>query len=257
MSRSDLPPLRAGRSSTRLATARATPRKAAAGKKPKALAKRSQAASRDALAARRTGWQKNPQAVAKRLVTAFDLILHRDGFEALTADSVVREARVGKSALYNYFGGLAGLAREWGQSRQLVPAPEEIIGGAPVEFSQRDLAGQFIHNLQGYAQALKARPTMLQVMAYELFGSNDITRALGELRDRMGTQLRSYFPSASETESADAIAVSVVMVAALNYLLLRAASGQAYYGMHLERPEEWAKVQTMMERIVRRMLAKV
>lgn len=213
-------------------------------------------AARKKAAPRRSGWQKDPEGVSRRLVAAFDRIVHRDGFSELTADRVVREARVGKSALYNYFGGLAGLAREWGRSRQLVPAPEEIVGGAPVEFHKRDLADQFVHNLQGYAQALRARPTMLQVMAYELFGSNDITKALGELRDRMGTELRTYFPSAGETDSEDAVAVSVVMVAALNYLLLRAESGQAYYGMRLDRPDDWARVQGMMERIVKGMLTK-
>jgi AcrR family transcriptional regulator len=226
------------------------PRKKAAAAKPRTPSRNKEAASR------RSGWQKDPEGVSKRLVAAFDRIVHGEGFAALTADHVVRVAGVGKSALYNYFGGLAGLAREWGRSRQLVPTPEEIIGGAPVEFHKRDLADQFIHNLQGYAQALRARPTMLQVMAYELFGSNDITKALGELRDRMGIQLRTYFPSAVDTDSEDAIAVSVVMVAALNYMMLRAESGQAYYGMRLERPEEWAKVQAMMERIVKRMLTK-
>ncbi len=203
----------------------------------------------------RSSWQKDPEGVSRRLVAAFDRIVQRDGFEALNADRVVREARVGKSALYNYFGGLAGLTREWGRTRQLLPAPEEIVGGAPVQFSQKDLASQFNHNLLGYAQALKTRPTMLQVMAFELFGSNDITSALGELRERMGAQLRSYFPSAGETGSEDAAAVSVVMVAALNYLLLRAASGQAYFGMRLDRTEDWDKVQAMIERIVNRTLA--
>lgn len=211
---------------------------------------------RGPITTRRTGWQKDPKGVAKRLVDAFDRIVHRDGFEALTAERVLREARVGKSALYNYFGGLAGLARAWGSSRQLVPAPGEIIGGAPVEFHKQDLAGQFIHNLQGYAQALRARPTMLQVMSYELFGSNDITQALGELRDRMGAQLRTYFPSGTETDSEDAVAVSVLMVAALNYLMLRAESRLSYYGMRLDKAEDWAKVQTMIERIVRGMLGK-
>jgi AcrR family transcriptional regulator len=225
------------------------PRKKAAATKVRAPARNKPTAPR------RSGWQKDPQGVAKRLVAAFDRIVRREGFATLTVDHVVREAGVGKSALYNYFGGVAGLAREWGRSTQLVPSPEEIIGGAPVEFKKRDLASQFNHNLQGYAQALRARPTMLQVMAYELFGSNDITKALGELRDRMGTQLRTYFPSSVDTESEDAIAVSVVMVAALNYLMLRAASGQAYYGMRLDRADDWAKVQAMMERIVNRMLA--
>lgn len=254
MSRGELPGAREARAPKRgkVAAPAEKPPGVRAARRPAAA----KAKTRPSAVVRRSGWQKDPEGVSKRLVAAFDRILHRDGFEALTADRVVREARVGKSALYNYFGGLAGLAREWGRSRQLVPAPEEIIGGAPVEFSKQDLATQFIHNLQGYAQALKARPTMLEVMAFELFGSNDITRALGELRDRMGTQLRNFFPSESDTDSDDAIAVSVVMVAALNYLLLRAASGQAYYGMRLERPEDWARVEAMMARIVRRMLAK-
>ena len=210
--------------------------------------------ARPASNARRSGWQKDPEGVSKRLIDAFDRIVHRDGFEALTAERALREAKVGKSALYNYFGGLAGLARAWGRSRHLVPTPAELIGGAPVQFSQKDLAGQYIHNLHGYAQALRARPTMLQVMSYELFGSNDITMALGELRDRMGSQLRSYFPSDAETDSEDAVAVSILMVAALNYLMLRAESHLSYFGMRLDRADDWARVQQMVDRVVRGML---
>jgi AcrR family transcriptional regulator len=188
----------------------------------------------------------------RRLVAAFDRVWTRDGIQGLGVNAVLKEAGVGKALLYRYFGDFAGLAKAWARTESFLPAPAFAAAehGADIDASERH-----VRLALGYAAALRSRPKTREMLAVELLRASPITAALDEMRARFGREMRGYVLASGATESEDAFAVSFFVTAALTYLAMRADHVPDYYGLKLDRAEDWQRVEKMLRRIVGRVLA--
>ena len=95
------------------------------------------------------------QATEQRIIKAFEKVLRRDGAEKLGVNAIIKEAGVGKGLLYDYFGGLEGLAEAWVKNTDFVPSMEDIVGEPLETFREKSTAeciGQIHVN---YATMLK------------------------------------------------------------------------------------------------------
>ena len=70
------------------------------------------------------------------IIDAFARLLVRDGVAGIGVNALVKEAGVGKKPLYDYFGGLDGVAVEWVRRRGIWPPLEEIVGEPLEDFRQ-------------------------------------------------------------------------------------------------------------------------
>lgn len=60
---------------------------------------------------------RNKERTKGNLITALGQILKRDGFFGLSISRVSEESKVDRRLIYDYFGGLEGLVREYLNSK--------------------------------------------------------------------------------------------------------------------------------------------
>lgn len=185
----------------------------------------------------------------RRLVAAFDRVWSRDGIQGLGVNAVLKEAGVGKALLYRYFGDFVGLARAWAQGESFLPSPPALVQGAEPDRRRPQVAVAI-----AYAQALRARPKTRELLIVELLRTSPVTSALDDMRARFGREMRSFVTAAGAPEGEDAFALSFFVTAAMTYLALRADSVPDYYGLRLDRDADWARIESMLERLTTRVL---
>lgn len=187
----------------------------------------------------------------KRLVMAFDRVWTRDGIQGLGVNAVLKEAGVGKALLYRYFGDFVGLARAWAEGETFLPKPirEQALAQTQAQPSSGRSRRPQVAAAIGYAQALRARPKIRELLIVELLRSSPVTDALDDLRARFGREMRELAAGAGAVESEDAYAFSFFATAAMTYLALRAEAVPDYYGLKLDREESWQRIEQMLERL--------
>ena len=76
-------------------------------------------------------------------------MLQRHGIQGVGINQVVKEAGVGKWLLYEYFGGLQGLATAWAKNTDFLPTDSEIAGTDDADsYARRSTAEQLAGNYQ-------------------------------------------------------------------------------------------------------------
>lgn len=198
----------------------------------------------------------------RRLVAAFDRVWTRDGIQGLGVNAVLKEAGVGKALLYRYFGDFVGLARAWAQGETFLPRPA-ATADAPAQLTApagdaaaagRDAVVRHVASAMAYAQALRRRPKTRELLAIELLGSSPLTQALDGMRAQFGREMRQYVMASGAGEGEDAFALSFFVTAAMTYLAMRADHVPHYYGLRLDRDEDWQKVERMLQLVATRVL---
>lgn len=206
----------------------------------------------------------------RRLIAAFDRVWTRDGIQGLGVNAVLKEAGVGKALLYRYFGDFVGLARAWAQGETFLPRPSGPAdpgggGGSAVpgssgagvgsaDAAQEDAVGRHVESAMAYAQALRRRPKTRELLAIELLGSSPLTQALDGMRAQFGREMRQFVMASGAAKGEDAFALSFFVTAAMTYLAMRADHVPHYYGLKLDRDEDWPKIERMLRLVAERVL---
>jgi len=198
---------------------------------------------------RRARRKLDREETERRLVAAFDRVWSRDGIQGLGVNAVLKEAGVGKSLLYRYFGDFVGLARAWAQGETFLPSPPALVGGVEPDRRRPQVAVAI-----AYAQALRARPKTRELLIVELLRTSPVTTALDDMRARFGREMRSFVTAAGAPDGEDAFALSFFVTAAMTYLALRADAVPDYYGLRLDRDADWTRIEQMLERLTTRVL---
>ncbi len=203
---------------------------------------------------KKKAWRRDRAGKEQKLIAAFDRILQRHGIQGIGVNEVVKEAGVGKWLLYEYFGGLQGLAAAWARNTDFLPTDEEIGGGDAEAYARQSTAEQLAGNYQRFARALRRRPRTLEILANELTQPTALTRTLESVRSEYGRGLTRFFTRPEEYASDEAVALQVLLYAAVNYLALRARTSPRYLHLELDSEEGWAAIDHMIELVAHRVL---
>ncbi len=196
----------------------------------------------------------NREDSERRLIAAFDKVWSRDGIQGLGVNAVLKEAGVGKALLYRYFGDFVGLARAWSRGETFLPRPDRARTDAEAAHGTSKSAvssasERHVASVMAYVHALRARPKTRELLIYELLGSSPLTTALDEMRQQFGREMREFVMASGATEGENAYALSFFITAAMTYLAMRADTQPEYYGLHLNRPADWQRVEAMLSRV--------
>jgi AcrR family transcriptional regulator len=199
-------------------------------------------------------WLRDRDGKERALIAAFDRLVQEEGAHRVTVNAVVKRAGVGKSLLYDYFGGLGGLAAAWARSADFLPGDAEIMGEDPAAYARLTTREQLTRNYRRFAAALRARPRTLSILASELVAPTEATRALDAVRARYGRGLTRYFSRPAEYARREVVALQVVLYAAVTYLALRSRTAPRYFDLRLDRDADWRKVEDMLALVIGRLL---
>jgi AcrR family transcriptional regulator len=192
---------------------------------------------------------RDAEATRGRILAAVGSLLVREGFGALGVNSVAREAGVDKVLIYRYFGGMDELLETWGRGSDFWPSVEEILGPEPEQAPAQLAAGM----LKRHLQALRTRPHTLEVLAWEARGDHPLTRILATIREERSEALLVSLPKSFRAPGVDMAAISAVLGAGLQYLLLRSRSVEVYSGVAIGSPEGWQRLEAALDDLCQRL----
>lgn len=193
---------------------------------------------------------RDAEATRDRILAAVGRLLVREGFGALGVNAVAREAQVDKVLIYRYFGGIDPLLEAWGSASDFWPSVEEILGDGP-EAEPGDFAAGM---LSRHIEALRARPHTLEVMAWEAVTRHPLTRILDRIRETRSQQLMEALPPGLRESALDLPAISALLGAGMQHLLLRSRTVETFNGVPIARPEGWSRIESALQTLCRALL---
>ena len=180
----------------------------------------------------------------RQLIEAVGRVLARDGFERCGVNAVAREAGLDKVLIYRYFAGMPGLLNAYGESNTFWPSVDEILGANRSALTL-PLGERLEMILDALLDALRSRPETLAIMAWELVQRNPLTDMLAEVREKWGRELiaiSAFDADAQGQLGEDGIALTNLVFAGIQYLLLRARTVADYGGLALNSDEGWQRI---------------
>ncbi|MFN7176456.1 MAG: TetR/AcrR family transcriptional regulator [Thermaurantiacus sp.] len=203
--------------------------------------------------AKRAGRQRaRRRATEDSILDAFDRLLERGGVSALGVNALVKEAGVGKKQLYDYFGGLAGVAGCWVRQRTVWHSLEDIIGEPWERFAARPPGEKLRHVNACYAESLRRNPRLCELLAGEFLRSEEVKAAVDHVRQLVREDFERVIASDPALRHPDMAALNLVAYTCATYLGLRAHHQPVFFGFDLSSETAWVTVMHMVDRTLAR-----
>jgi AcrR family transcriptional regulator len=185
-------------------------------------------------------------ATEARILGAVGVVLAREGFAAIGVNSIAREAGVDKVLIYRYWGGLPELLRAWGASGRFWPTVDELLAPDAAAFLALPLAERYARFFEHFVDALRARPLTLEILAAEVVDRNELTAILEAERESWGHDAVRVLGGPAFAAREGARAQTLLLVAGVQYLLLRARRIRIFGGLDLHSDDGWAEIKAAL-----------
>lgn len=190
------------------------------------------------------------EATEAQIIDAFHRVVAREGLRNVRVNDVIKEARIGKGLLYNYFGGLPGLVKAWGEKYKIWPDHEELIGGAAPSGTPTDAAEQLKQMVVNHANSLKKHPIRIELLAEQFLKPTAISDALSHVRAQLGKEHQAVFAQTHILDDEDHHSLAIILMAAASYLSMRSAHALQYMGEDIASEEGWSILLKRFERLI-------
>lgn len=198
--------------------------------------------------------ERNRDETSARLLAAVGEVLARDGFAALGVNAVAKQAGVDKVLIYRYFGGLPELIQAWGESGRFWPGVDELVGPDRAAFLQLPLADRYARFFEHFIDGLRARPLTLEIMAAELTERNELTAILETERESWGAEAARLLGDDVWEQRPALRGVTLLMVAGVQYLLVRSRTIRLFGGLDIRSDRDWATLKASVRELATMLL---
>jgi len=181
----------------------------------------------------------------QRILDAVGQLLLEQGYPAVGVNAIARRAGCDKVLIYRYFGGLEELLLAFAETTELWWEVNEIILEQAEQCAEIALPDYLKTLLDRYVKALEARPLALEIMAWEMSASNNLTSALARTRSERGMELVKRIRAYYHQPNIDIGGILGVFGAAINYLVIRTRRQSQQY-----KTEEWWRLQQTIEKLL-------
>jgi len=198
-------------------------------------------------------------ATEERILTAVGEVLARDGFGALGVNTIARQAGVDKVLIYRYFGGLPELLRSWGASGRFWPRVDELLGsdacGDATLLASMPPAERYAIFFDRFIDAMRARPLTLEILAAETVERNELTAILEAEREQWGADVEALFGGDALRQRPQLRGVTLLLVAGVQYLLVRSRKVRVFSGLDLGSDADWAALKASVRAMAQTVFA--
>ncbi len=176
-----------------------------------------------------------------RIVAAVGRMIVRDGLAAIGVNALAREAGCDKVLIYRYFGDLEGVYSAYATQSDFWWSVDELTRGIDPKRTPAAEAMKTI--LRRHAEALRARPVTLALLAAELADRTPLVVALEAVRERRALELSAWIGRHySLPASLDVEAVGMLVGVAINYLCVRARTIHVMNGVKIKTDRDWERI---------------
>jgi AcrR family transcriptional regulator len=185
---------------------------------------------------------RDRELTEQRLIETVGRLLARSGFTALGVNALAREAGVDKVLIYRYFDGLPNLLKAYCERGDFWPTAAEVLQPDAATLRAAPLATRTATIVVNLLDALRRRPQTIEILAWEVVERNILTDTLAAIRERWSRDVTELvLPDAAE-DRADFLALANLLVAGIQYLLIRSRTTPVYGGIPLRTDEGWARI---------------
>jgi AcrR family transcriptional regulator len=190
-----------------------------------------------------------------RIVAAVGEVLAREGFGGIGVNAVARQAGVDKVLIYRYFGGLPQLLQAYGESGAFWPRVDELLGPDREAVLALPLAERYAVFMARFIDALRDRPLTLEILAGEVVERNELTAILETEREQWGEEATRVLGGAAFAQRPEMRGLTLLLVAGVQYLLVRARKIRLFGGIDLRSDAGWDELKASVAAMARQMLA--
>jgi len=188
----------------------------------------------------------------KKFLTAVGLILKKEGFTGLNVSKVATKANLDRKLIYEYFGGLEGLVREYLNNHDYWSAntahTEEIIKTSKDDFG-KITAYQL---LEDQLDSLIENEEIRRIISWGVTQSSKALKELNEKREQFGEQFFSevtdgYF----KDKDKNIRPVTALLVGGIYYMTLIAHTNDGLIcGIDIRKKEAQAEIKRTLKQII-------
>jgi Transcriptional regulator len=191
---------------------------------------------------------RNRASTEARILTAAEQVLVERGFGQLNVQTAAEGAGCDRKLVYRYFDGLDGLiARLAAEADQRLRARLDRVS-TPEDISSRDFTRIAV---QTWLHAIRNEPLTLALMAWGWVEDSPQIRALEADRARvLQDWMRARRPRLRAAPTADTVALTVVLTAAVQGLALADRARGGFSGLELNETG-WARIEAALDRLTR------
>lgn len=183
---------------------------------------------------------RDRSATEERILAAVGEVLAAEGFGGIGVNAIAKQAGVDKVLIYRYFGGLPELLRTWGASGRFWPRVQDLLGDDPGAFHALPAAERYTRFFEHFVAELRQRPITLEILVAELNERNELTAILETEREQWGEEAARVLGGAEWAERPMLRGLTLLLVAGVQHLLLRARRLRVFGGFDLASDADWA-----------------
>ncbi|PJJ84434.1 TetR/AcrR family transcriptional regulator [Mucilaginibacter auburnensis] len=181
---------------------------------------------------------RNKERTKATLINALGKILKKKGFAGLSASSVAGEAKVDRRLIYDYFGDLEGLVKEYLNNKdywKMEPEDVESIVRAAREDAGKALAYGV---LQDQLDSLIGNEEMRRIITWGLSEKSAMLKELDLKRENVGEMVLSeVFDKRFADSKVNFRAVYALLMGGVYYLTLHAKMQEnTFCGIDIQQP---------------------
>ena len=195
---------------------------------------------------------RNKERTKENLISALGEILKKDGFSGLNISRVAEKAKVDRRLIYDYFGSLEGLVKEYLNTNDYWKmSPEEV--GDIVETSKADAGKTLAYNvLENQFDSLIKNEEMRRIITWGRSEKLPILKALDLKREDIGNQVLSeVFDKHFKGSDKNFRALYALLMGGVYYLTLHAKMQEnPFCGVDLQQPSGQEEIKKALKQFI-------
>lgn len=195
---------------------------------------------------------RNKERTKLKLLTSVGSILKKDGFTGLNVSNVAKKANVHRKLIYDYFGGMENLVKEYLNSKDFFKVSLDQIDEI-IEASKDDFGKKMSYTLLEHQfDSLMENEEMRKIINWGLSENLKPLVELNRERERLGEEFFSRITDDHfKDKDKNVRAIEGILVAGIYYLTLQAKmSGETMCGIDINTAEGKAEIKKALKQIV-------
>ncbi len=192
---------------------------------------------------------RNKVKTKQKLRDAVGRLIVKNGFTGLGVNAVAREAGVDKVLIYRYFGDLNGLISSYLEEKDFFSRQENFETEGISPSGKDELIERTSDIFRNQVSILLNNRELREIMRWELKEEHESLKELAAKRENVAKELLSDAEKYFGKET-DFNAITAIMTAGINYLVLRSKTVQEFNGINIRSLKGWKRITEAVDMIL-------
>lgn len=195
---------------------------------------------------------RNKERTRNKIIDSVGAILKKEGFTGINITTVAAKAKVDRKLIYDYFGGLDRLVKEYLTSRDFWRFDEEKVGQILEEGRKDHGKGVAYMLLEQQFDSLMSNEEMRRIITWGLCENSKPLTELNEEREQIGEELFSKITDEHfKNKDKNMRAIEAILISSIYYLTLQTnMNGQTICGIDLKQKKGQAEIKKALKQII-------